>query len=367
MSEFNEIMGTHPSGGMRVVFLYVGQGEATLVFAPNGEGKHVSILIDCNRAPKLGGIDIVKLLADALPLGDTGRPQLDVFINTHPHADHFGGLAELRAAVDIDQVWHSGHKPGPDNQAGYQELKALTKTVKNAGGKVVEMLGSRTATKLGDAHINVVSPAKHVSEDIGDEDPEVRRRRIHEQCGVLRISIGDAPSRHGVLITGDSDRTAWEEHITDYHGKDEDNRVAAEVMSASHHGSYTFFRHKRGDKGEESCTKHLDQIAPTDIIISAPDAKDSPFEHPHDEALDLYKNKVGEDGIHHMGSRGWSFIADFKPDGTYEIWNDGGDLKGRYGLDVPDDGNGEGGGGKKNGGAPTVISRVEKSRPMGSC
>lgn len=362
MSEFGDILGPPPHGGMRVVFLYVGQGESTLVFIPNGDEGHISVLVDCNRAPKLGGIDLGKLLQHALRLNSAKRPQLDVFINTHPHADHLGGLAELREAIDIGEVWHSGHKPGPDGEAGYKELEALMATVTEEGGKVVKMFGSREALKLGDAHVNVVSPAKYVSDDIDHEKSDVRRKRIHEQCAVLRISIGSEPSSHGVLITGDSDRTAWEEHITDYHGKEEDNRVAAMVMSASHHGSYTFFRQKREDEGEESYTKHLERIGPTDIIISAPDPEDSQFDHPHKEALDLYEKHVDKDGIHHMGSRGWSLIADFEANGSYDVRNDNGELKETYGLDLPDDGDGNGGQKK---GAPTVISQVENSRPMG--
>ena len=91
----------------------------------------------------------------------------------------------------------------------------------------------------------------------------------------------------GVLITGDSDKAAWSEHITDYHGKDDDNRIAASVLSASHHGSRTFFKECEDD--DDVYTTHLDRIDPSHVVVSAPDQADSPHGHPHDDAMQLYR------------------------------------------------------------------------------
>src|SRR5207253_8200585 len=111
MSTTTDILGPLGATTMRVTFLYVGQGEATFVLMPDGQGRHLSMLIDCNRGASLKGIDLSKFLCDVLPKNNESRPVLDVFVNTHPHSDHLGGLDEIRKAIDIGAVWHSGHKP----------------------------------------------------------------------------------------------------------------------------------------------------------------------------------------------------------------------------------------------------------------
>ena len=96
-------------GVFRTVFLYVGQGDATLLVIPEGE-KFKYVLIDTNNDKKNEGIDIQRLLKDLL-----GDNSLDVFINTHPHDDHLVGIKAIHEKVGVTEIWHSGHKPGKDH------------------------------------------------------------------------------------------------------------------------------------------------------------------------------------------------------------------------------------------------------------
>jgi beta-lactamase superfamily II metal-dependent hydrolase len=317
------------------------------------------MLIDSNRGASLKGIDLTKLLADVLPKNGDGRPFLDVFTNTHPHSDHIGGLDDVRKAVDVGAVWHSGHKPSSMHEGPYGDLATLIRTVTGRGGTEVLLEGSRAATSWGDGEVHVLSPAEYIVDEIADETPEQRDARIHDQCAVLRIAYGGAPTR--VLVTGDSDKTAWK-RITEYHGKPEQNRVKSHVLSAPHHGSYTFFKDRNDDP--EPYEDHLTAIAPEHVIVSAPDQRDSKHSHPDDDAMDRYKKAVGADRIHHMGSRGFSFIVDAFAGGSYSLLDDRGELARAFPFDENrDDGGGGGGGGKQR--APAVISRIEQSRPMG--
>lgn len=342
---------------MRVVFLYVGQGESTLVLAPDGAGGHNSLLIDCNNAPALRGIDLPRLLQD-LPTKDGDRPRLDVFANTHPHSDHLCGVAKIEEAVSLKGVWHSGHEPSKAHEGPYEELQAVIGRVEGRGGEIVELLGSRSPRAFGAALIHTVSPARHVRDDIADETGEARDRRIHEHCAVFRVRYS---TMKGVLITGDSDRTAWREHITNYHGAEEDNRIAASVLSASHHGSRSFFKDTEDDA--DVYTDHLTRINPRYVIVSCPDQKDSPHGHPHDDAVRLYAKHVGEENVLHMGSRRWSYVVDVPLSGKFTIYEDRGELADCYGLEPEAR---EGGGGRGGGRAPAlVIPHVEHSRPMG--
>lgn len=362
MSVTNEILGPLASDTMRVIFLYVGQGEATLALMPDGAGGHLSMLIDCNRGPSLGGIDLAKFLADALPRPTlSSRPRLDVFANTHPHNDHLCGLDHVSKAVDVGAVWHSGHKPSSAHEGPYGDLAALAREVKRRGGSETIFLASRTPSAWGAGEVHVLSPAEYIVDEIAGETPEQRDARIHDQCAVLRLAYGAPGDPTRVLVTGDSDKTAWR-RITEYHAKPEENRVKAHVLSASHHGSYTFFKDRHDDP--EPYEDHLLAIAPEHVIVSAPDQKDSKHGHPDDDAMDRYTRAVGEDRVHHMGSRRFSFVVDAYRSGSYSLLDDRGDLARAFAFDENRD-DGDDGAGGDSPKAPAVISRIEHSRPMG--
>lgn len=99
-----------------------------------------------------------------------------------------------------------------------------------------------TTKKLGLIDFQVLSPAQYLCEDIQEGDADERNKRIHEQRGVIKFTYGANPK--SILMTGDSDKEAWIEHITEYH-KDS---LPANVLSASYHGSRTFFKNGKDDK-----------------------------------------------------------------------------------------------------------------------
>lgn len=337
---------------VRAVFLYVGQGESTIILAADGNS-YKTILVDINLDSANGGINIPRLMEDLLK-DKCGK--LDVFINTHPHNDHLKGIVELSDAVKIDAVWHSGHNPGKDYDDAYQTLKKVIKQVKDYGGSEVELNGSRSASRLGEAEYYVLAPAEYVKDDIEGESAEARYRRIHEQCAVLKFGFENA----WIMITGDADRDAWEKHITNYHGE----RLNACVFSAPHHGSRTFFRY---DEKSEPYLDALQKVGPDYVIVSAPTSKESPHDHPHDDAIKLYADEVGEDNILHTGEKRYSFICDIFRDGKYQVISDNGELAESYSIKEEND-NGGGNGGKKKAAVVSSVSiprtRVDE-RPMG--
>lgn len=303
----------------RIVFLYVGQGDSTLLAVPDGD-KHKYVLVDSHNDESLGGIDIVKLLEDLFE--DDDSKGLDVYVNTHPHTDHLGLVKDIfkNKKIGIKQIWHSGHKPGKDHEDVYKDLKYVIEKI--GEDNVFCLKGSRDENKLddkefklGDINYNVLAPAEYVSDDIKDEKPEARYGRIHEQCAVISFRYGKDEKQ--ILITGDADYVAWTEHITDYH-KD---RLPAFALSAAHHGSNSFFWKGEPDK-EDPYKKHLDTIDPKHIIVSAPKSKESKHNHPHKEAMKLYEEKVGSDNLHHLGKKRECVIVDIKDDGDIEIYPD---------------------------------------------
>ena len=161
---------------------------------------------------------------------------------------------------------------------------------------------------------------------------------------------------------------AWEKHITEYHAE----RLSAQILSAAHHGSRTFFRY---DEKDDPYLTALKTIDPDYVIVSAPKCEDSPHGHPHKDAMGYYEDQVGADNVLHTGAIRESYICDIFADGTYEVRSDT-KLVDEYGTDSDDeddDDEGGGGGQKSNSGGggnaariafPAVFTKID-NRPMG--
>lgn len=344
-----------PQEVMRTVFLYVGQGDSTLLIIPDGGSGHHYVLVDINTSIELSGLDVVGMLVDLLPKDDENIPHLDLFINTHPHSDHIRGLEELSNRIHVQNVWHTGFEPGKDHEDFHTHLLNLIEKVMKSGGEVHEYDGTRETYEIGASSVNIVSPAEYLKEEINELDDDERDRKIHEYCGVFRVGYGKDTKY--VLLTGDSDKAAWQNHITSYH-KD---RLPANVLSASHHGSRSFF--KTGEDDEEQFTEHLDTIGPTWIIISSPEQKKSPHGHPHDDAVEIYKQYVESDDLIVLGEKKICVLYDIYKDGDDKITDDGGDLVKYYPLSKSEE---NGGNGKAGTAAVIPGTRDVSGRTMGS-
>jgi competence protein ComEC len=321
---------------VRVCFLYVGQGSSILVIVRDGTTYH-ALLVDSNLDKGNGGIDVPRMLKELLP-----DAKLYAFVNTHPHDDHLCGVKEIRETLTVENVWHSGHVPSKKFGSWHSELQKLINEVekKNGADAITEIDGSRSPETLFDADVHFLAPAEHVKDDVNEEEADARYRRIHENCAVLRFGKGASQ----VLITGDADLVAFRDHITGYH-KD---RLPAYVLDASHHGSRSFFMK---DEGDEPYLDALQAIDPEYVVISAPTSDESRHGHPHEPAIRLYADHVGEENVLHTGKNRETFFFDIYDDETHsEPQNDGGKLAEEYGLDKDDDGgDGGGGGGKATG------------------
>lgn len=341
MNTAERIIKPDKPGIFRTIFLYTGQGESTLLVIPNGPNKedYLYMLVDSDRDKEPKEIDLVEMFKDLFK--NSGK--LTGFINTHPHNDHVGGIKEIYDEIGFKEVWHSNHKPGRKHKDKFADFKyVLDKVGKNNEfylkgtndlNKIRKSDDAEVVKKLGEIDFQVLSPAEYLCDEIDEKDADERDRRIHEHCGVIKFTYGkDAKS---ILITGDSDKIAWRDHITDYHKES----LPAYVLSASHHGSRTFFKNDEDD--EDVFEKHIEEIKPTYVIISAPKQKDSPHGHPHDDAIELYKKHVDEENILHLGKNIESVIVDIDSDGGIELRLDK-ELIEDYGKKNDDDDGGKG-------------------------
>lgn len=306
---------------LRAVFLYTGQGDTTLLAVPESasDNTYKYVMIDSDLDKEKDEINLIELLKDLL-----GKDELPVFINTHPHNDHIGGIKKIYDEIGIEEVWHSNHRPKGKHKDGFEELKYVLQKIgkknefylkgTNDKNKIRKSDKDETEVtkKLGLIDFQVFAPAEHVCDDISEESDDAHYNRIHEHCAVLKF-IHKGKS---IIFTGDADKKAWKEHITEYH---EDN-LSSDVMTASHHGSRTAFKTNEEDK--EPYKTHLEKIDATYLVISAPKQKDSPHGHPHDDAIDIYEEYFDKENIYHLGKEPYCVIVDIDSNGNLSISTD---------------------------------------------
>lgn len=126
---------------LEVYFVDVEGGQATLVVSPSGE----SMLIDAGFP---GARDGERIAAAARDAGLTG---IDVFLNTHFHADHFGSIPDLvtrmpvRTFVDHGEIVEKGERA----LASFRTYTA----VRDRGRHIVVKAGDRVPIKGLDVQV----------------------------------------------------------------------------------------------------------------------------------------------------------------------------------------------------------------------
>jgi competence protein ComEC len=223
---------------LKVFYLNIGQGDATLIEAPNGN----QVLID-------GGPTDNKVLTE---LGAVLSPldhDIDVVIATHPDADHVGGLPEVLSRYKVGMFLESGNRT-KDTQA-FKRLD--TEAVKLGNQRVIAKRGMRL----------VLDEEDGVALDILYPDKDVTYVESNEASIVARLTYG---STH-FIFSGDAPRDI-EQHLTQLDG----TGLESDVLKAGHHGSHT-----------SSDPTYVQTVHPSIAVISV--GKDNRYGHPHKETL----------------------------------------------------------------------------------
>ncbi|HTR56282.1 MAG TPA: ComEC/Rec2 family competence protein [Kofleriaceae bacterium] len=98
-----------PSGALRVTFLDVGQGTATLVELPDG----AAWLVDSGGLASAPDLAVASSPGRAIAgtLAAYGHARIDLAIVSHPHPDHYLGLLGLE--LPIDELWSADERELP--------------------------------------------------------------------------------------------------------------------------------------------------------------------------------------------------------------------------------------------------------------
>jgi competence protein ComEC len=217
-------------GSLRLYFLDVGQGDATLIVGPAGR----SVLIDGGRDPRQTINAIDSILRD-------GDVVIDVGILTHPDADHAAGVVELARRDRFGTLL----RPAPVNNSGRSRVGEIVES-----GMPVTAAVTGTVIELGDGvRLEVLYPP----------DPPVlgTGADVNNNSAAILVSWNEASA----LFTGDLHAEGESVLLALGHDLDVD------VLQVGHHGSAT-----------SSSVAFLESVTPSAAVISVGD--DNPFGHP---------------------------------------------------------------------------------------
>ncbi|GAA4432555.1 ComEC/Rec2 family competence protein [Georgenia halophila] len=234
--------GTGPAEGWVAVQCDVGQGGAFLLRS----GAASAVLVDVGGA----GSGATECLRDA------GVERLDLLVLTHPHADHVGGLPEVLAAVEVEQVLVSPAARPADTVA------AVSGQLAAAGAEVLVATsdGARSDGVAGAVAWEVLWPT---DEAAGTLPPDA----VNDRSVVVRL---DAPGLSAVAL-GDVEldgQAALVRALRD------ERAPTPEVVVMAHHGS------PRQDPALAAA------LAPRLTLVSV--GADNDYGHPAPSAVDLY-------------------------------------------------------------------------------
>ncbi len=234
-----------PRGVLRITVLDVGQGDAVLVDLPDGS----AMLVDGGGmvgSPVDLGARVIQPVLRA-----RRRRRLDAMVLSHPHPDHFGGLASTLPLVEVGELWDTGQ--GEDRGAGptYAGLLAAARARGVPIRRPRDLCGA--PRQAGGATIEVLAPCPDYGPDASANDSSL----------VLRISYGS----RAALLVGDAER---EEEAT-LLGR-APGSLRADLLKVGHHGSRT-----------SSAPAFLAAVRPGLAAISA--GVRNRFGHPHPRTL----------------------------------------------------------------------------------
>jgi competence protein ComEC len=228
-----------PRGQLRATFLDVGQGDSAILDLPDGE----ALVVDGGGL--VGSpIDVgTRVLAPELRA--RRRAALVAAVLTHPHPDHFGGLATGLGAVDVGALWDTGQGEREQVGGGYA---VLLEAMRARGVPVVRPEALCGARVVGGVRVEVLAPCPGPSSD----------RNPNDNSFVLRVTYG----ARSLLLVGDAQREEEDDLLAR-----SPSSLRADVLKVGHHGSAT-----------SSSPAFLEAVAPREAIISV--GRRNRFGHP---------------------------------------------------------------------------------------
>ena len=197
-----------PRDLLRVAFIDVGQGDATLIDFPNGQ----LALVDTGQGGRHPAARELRGL-----LAARRRSRIDLLVITHGHPDHYGGLPQLVDEIAIGELWLNGQLLTEEEDG---VMARLVSSAIARGTRVrfaPELCGG--TPRFGGADLEVLWPCPRYDAALGLNDNSI----------ALRLAFG----RRSFLLAGDLERDS--EGLLVSAGRIE----PVDVLKVAHHGSRT--------------------------------------------------------------------------------------------------------------------------------
>ena len=238
---------------LRVVFLDVGQGDATLLMFPDRR----AFLVDAGGLPATPlqdptdgpAFDIgERVVAPALRA--FGVRALDTLVLTHADSDHIGGAAAVLSRFRPRAIWEG--VPVPRNEPLQWVQDAAT-----AIGAEWRRVQVGDEVLVGQVSLRVLHPPL----------PEWERQRVrNDDSVVLEVRFGNV----SIVLPGDAGKEA-EARVLDHV---DSSRLT--ILKVPHHGSAT-----------SSTSAFVERLRPAAVIVSA--GRNNRFGHPAKVVIDRYR------------------------------------------------------------------------------
>jgi competence protein ComEC len=224
-----------PDRRLHVVFLDVGEGDATLIITPSGQ----QILVDGGPSPAA----LSTGLGQHMPFWDRS---LDLLISTHPDADHLTGLLTVLENYQVSAWFDNG-------ELGAEPISSRCRNLLAAEGAARRVVGAGDRLVLGDGVLlEILGPL-----------PESASASSNDNSIALRLSMAQS----SLLLAGDIEAAGEQALLNSAQS------LQADVLRVAHHGG-----------AGSSTSQFLDAVNPHMAVISV--AAENRYGHPAPELLE---------------------------------------------------------------------------------